>query len=450
MNQLHPNVEVEILAAVLKGEYSDYEILSYVDPGFFAVDSYKWLVRHLIERSWSPISWDFLEVLLTEALSSDSEKYTLYRNQLWHLYSKDLTFLSDASDVFKAFVIESTLKASIKSAWENKNKSGRIDYLMEELDTAYSKAKVLLDGHTIKIRDWASGYTERMNTRLLLRDNPDLSPVILTGIPELDCQVKIKGSMIVNFLAPMKSYKSIALNNIGFAALLQGFNVLHVVYENTIELTEARYDSLFSEISYDRLCDAAISIDEKHNIDNLMGWVDNWDSRLKIMKCIPAETTISAVEDQIDLLQLRENWVPDIVVLDYLNIVAPSEYQRSDKERQAKVIWDIKHLVDSYSIPCVTATQSNQEGNKAVKSDKRIDTTHQGKAIDISQGVDVTIAINQTNKEREDGIIMLCPLLIRDGDITFPEIALDSDIARMALTKNYRSLWEAAKSIHPY
>ena len=289
-------------------------------------------------------------------------------------------------------------------------------------------------------------YEERMLQRKSERDNPSVNPVIKTGIQGLDSQFRIKAPMVVDFLAPFKRYKSILLNSMGFVGVLQGFNVLHVVYENTVELTESRYDALFGNISYDRISNLAISSEEKSKFDYMFSQMKNWGSRLKILKCFPQVTTIADIEEEIEKLKHREGFVPDVVIIDYLNIVKPSVMPREERLQQQKIVWDMKHLADFYNVPVFTASQAKMEANKV----ERMDMTHRGKSIDISQGINLSIAIDQTKEEREEGILVLSPLFSREGPITIPEVVCETDLSKMTICHSHHEMWEFAQRVHGY
>jgi len=455
MDSLHSNIELEILACIVRGLYKDKDVLSKSEPGFFSVGSHKWLLEFLKKREWEPVAWEYLDAVLTETFEKDDEKRDLYRNQLYQLYVREITFQKDAEDKFKEFVAWSTVKAGIKDATDAYTRSSRFDYFLDEMKTSLMNAKRVVEGQPLKTSDWADGYKGRMDERVYNRMNPDTNPIIRTGIALLDEQVEVKGPIIFNFLAPFKGYKSIMLNSVGYAALLQGYNVLHVVLENSIELTETRYDALFNNITYSRLKAAVVTPDEKLDIDRRMEWIGSWASRLKIVKCIPKITKVSDIADQIDSY-LGDGFIPDVLILDYANILAPSQNIRESNLQQEKIFWDIKGLVDHYNMPCFTATQANQEGNKAVRIEKkkegapqgRLNSSHQGKAIDISQAIDVTVGINQTIQEKEDNIVVLSIMLAREADIYCPEIILDSDVKRMTMSRDLHHLWKLAEKVH--
>jgi replicative DNA helicase len=444
--KLDVKIETEFLAAVVQdSKLLTLDILNNVDDGYFSVDSYKWFVKKLKERSWRIIAVDFLDQLLLEDFD-DSEKINLYKGQLCHLYVRDLSYVEDAEKKFKTFIAYSIIKASTKEIVEKFERTNRIDYMLKEFSDAVDRSKCIIQDNVYASIDYAEDYEERQARRRQERDNPALNPVFLTGISGLDSQFKIKAPMIVDFFAPFKRYKSIFLNAMGFSGLLQGFNVLHVVYENDIPTTVNRYDSLFSQISCDRIASFFISQEEKEKMDGLFCWLNSWPARLKIFKVQPTQTTIPDIEGYIDNLRAKEGFKPDIVIIDYLNIIGPSKYDKEERLRQARVVWDIKHLADTYNVPVITASQATREAAQA----ERLEMKHRGKSVDISQGINMSIAINQTEEERKEGLIVLCPLFSRDFEIKTSEIVIEADLNKMLVSKDLLNLWNNARNYNRF
>lgn len=438
-------VESEFLSAILQNHRSiSKSLLKSVEPEYFSIDSYKWLVERLVERNWEPFASGMLDQLLIDI--EDQEVSNKYKGQIYLLFSRNLTFVSDAEQKFKMFVAYSKINSGITKSYEGFGRSRRIDLLLNEVIQSASDAKIIIEDGGLMVRDLAADYVNRQTRRRNVRDNPNMSPRILTGIPGMDEQFIIKAPMLIDFLAPFKRFKSIMLNAFSFAPLLQGFNVAHMTYENSYELTSDRYDSMFSGINYERISNLLITKEEKVIIDKMWEWINSWNSRIKIIKCISQNTTVQEVEDKLKRLQDEDEFYADVEVWDYLNIIGPSKRFREERHDQKQIVWDLKGHADKFNVVQITASQANMEGAGA----DRLKLGHRGKSIDISQGIDIQIAIDQTDKEKEDGILVLSPMFSRNSRITIPEIILDTDIPRMQIDPCMYKLWDYAARINPF
>jgi len=445
MSNISPEVEQQILASIVQGaDVLDLEVLRQIEPGYFKVEAYQWFVERLKVRSWEPPDKGFITQLLLEV--KDEAKRAQFKIQLDYLYDLQLTFTGDAAETFKAYLSFCVVNATLVASSKGYHNSQRIDYWLKDLSEGVDKAKALLEDGSFRSVDYASDFDNRVDTRMQLRDNPTFSPRILTGISGLDLQFVLRGSLIVNFLAPYKRYKSIFLNSLGFAALLQGFNVLHVTLENAYSLTADRYDTMFSLVTYDRVCGAYLTQAELDNMRNMFAWMKSWDNRLKIVKGKATETTTKDIFAELERLKRTEGFVPDIIIVDYLNILADSKHNKEERMAQTQVVWDLKSVADTYRCPIITASQAKSEAAVA----ERMSMDHQGKSVGIAQAVDLTIAINQTPQERDGGIIVLSPLVSRAEPITIPEVVLDSDLSRMLVSRSLPELWDHAARLHPY
>ena len=441
--QIDVKVQAEFLSAIAQNTgLVDAAILRYVEPEYFSVPSYQWFIKLMKSRKWKSVALDYLD---QELLSVEQvELREQYRNQLIPLFTRQLTFEDDAHNTFRAFIAYCLMNSNIRDSFEGFSRAGRVDYLLDSVRQGVQTANDVLKGENFRSVDYVDDYAVRMQRRLAEKSNPSIRPRIMTGIPGLDNQFVIKAPQVINFLAPFKRYKSIILNAMGFSGLLQGFNVLHVTYENSKELTADRYDSQFSTINYDRVVNAIITQEEKDFLDKMFAWMSSWNNRLRIIKCESKITPLSEVISETERLQMDEGFVPDILIVDYLNIVKPSSGFKEERLEQAQVVWDLKNYADQWDAVVYTASQAKVE---AVRED-RMDSAHQGKAIDISQGVDMTVAIDQTSQEEADGIIVLSPLFSRHTKIQQDEIILDADISRMCISRSLHDLWQCAAKIH--
>lgn len=443
--QLDVQVESEFLSALVQGhKIIDADILNHVESEYFQVEAYQWFVKLLKERGWKTPAYGFLDQLVLDI--EHEETRPVYKTQIELLYTRKLTFAEDASDRFRAYVAYCVANATIRGSFEAYSRSQRVDLLLKDIQDGTSKARYVVEGSKLGIWDYAVDYDDRQQKRKLDRDNPSQNPRILTGIVGLDQQFVIKAPMLVDFLAPFKRYKSIILNAMGYAALLQGFNVLHVVFENTYDLTASRYDSMFSQLDHARISSLLLTEDEKIFMDRQFQWMQGWQNRLKIIKCRPEETNVKDVEEEVKRLYEKEGFQADVEVWDYINIIAPTRFTRDDWKNQTRVVWDLKNHADEYSVAVFVASQAKQEGIRA----ERLQLDHRGKSIGISQALDLSIAIDQNEHEKRDEIIVLSPMFSRVGPIKIPEIVLDSDLAKMVISREIQRLWQYAAELNPY
>lgn len=442
---LSVSVEQQILASIVQGKkLLDESVLKSVQPEYFQVDAYRWLVKKLKARQWKPFDIGYLDQLLLEF--EDEAKRAQFRLQLENLYYMQLTFEDDAADSFKAYLSFCVVNSRLVKSSEGLKSSQRVDFWIKDLQEGLDTAQHILSGDKFRSVDYVQDFETRIDRRRQERDNPAFAPRILTGINGLDLQFVIRGPQIINFLAPFKRYKSIFLNSLGFAALLQGFNVLHVTLENDYSLTSTRYDAMFSLLTYDRISGLFVTQEELDHLRKIFDWMNKWENRLKIVKGTAYETTPKTILGEIDRLKRAEGFVPDLIIVDYLNILASVKQEKEERQEQNRIVWELKAVGEAYKCPVITASQATRDASTS----ERVKMDQQGKSVGISQAVDLTIAIDQTPEERAGGMIVLSPMFSRAGTISIPEIVLDSDLSRMLVSRNLPDLWKKAMEVHPY
>lgn len=436
---IDPKVELEFLASILQRRRPElYRVIPLLEPTVFSNEPYQWLARQLrtyFRQYKRPPSQHAVEVWINEAFEDDEHKR--YSNLL-ALFDHALSFDEHASELFLNYVSARVYIEKSREAVQAYQRSKDIKLLLRDAKEAVSA------GVSVQVQrpvlDYADGWDRREDNRKVRRDNPLLYKNFRMGIAEIDQQVPWAQGTLAGFLGPFKRYKSVVLNHMAFAGLLQGLNVALIIFENTIALTEARLDSRFTGVSQKRLEQYLKTKDEKETADTLLKRVGNWRQRVKIIKAKPNETTVADVEADLLALRLGEGFDPDLTIWDYANLIAPSGRHREERLQQTQVVWDLlAHAQDSLRPRLVvTAFQAKMEGAKA----ERLDVTHFGKTIGIIQGLDVAIAINQTEDERQDGAIVFSPLVIRNGYISQPHCGVLSHIDRMCIAEETDDLWK--------
>ena len=241
----------------------------------------------------------------------------------------------------------------------------------------------------------------------------------------------------ISYLAPMKRGKSFILIDAGVTAVQKGLKVVHVSLEMSEsqmlkrywtalsgQLNKSKDDISYSffekndggkfEIKYKTISRKAVSISEVENKQNSFKRLFRGGD-IRVLVAPAYGWTVEKLESELDILVQQENYIPDVIIVDYADIMAPSE--KSDYRNQLDGIWKrLRGLAQKRKAVVFTASQSGRASiNKNVDS-KDI-------AEDIRKLAHITsmVSLNQTPTEKKDGILRLKQLAVREGESEFRE-----------------------------
>lgn len=117
-----------------------------------------------------------------------------------------------------------------------------------------------------------------------------------------------------------------------------------------------------------------------------------------MLSCHPSDTlTVRDIHSIIQGWERERGWVPDIIVIDYADILAP-ERASDDKRDQINKTWmGLRKLSQVYHALVVTATQSDAAGGKAYTLGRDNFSEDKRKRAHVTG----SIGINQTDEEKE-------------------------------------------------
>ena len=129
---------------------------------------------------------------------------------------------------------------------------------------------------------------------------------------------------------------------------------------------------------------------------------------------VPAYSlSVEKLDIMLEKLVQEENYVPDLIAVDYADIMAPSE--KGEYRNQLDGIWKrLRGLAQKWKAVVFTASQSGR-----ASIGKNVDA--QDIAEDIRKLAHVTsmVSLNQTDEEKENGILRLKQLAIREDNPEF-------------------------------
>lgn len=236
---------------------------------------------------------------------------------------------------------------------------------------------------------------ERMN---ILNDEKSVS----TGYKHLD-------SFLDGGLHPKELYilaaipgggKTLLMGNIGINAYLEGHNVLRYTFETSVERLLMRDYSNLTNFTKSEMF-----LDEEATKERLKEIAETTEGRMILKEYNSNEVCSNDLIAHINELRMYEKFEPDIVIVDYINIMKPNDHKLSSENSfkyYKTVAEELRNIAKTFTVPVLTATQINREGMSDRGGSKSMVT---GKEIAESRGVfdtaDVFLPIIQTAMDKQ-------------------------------------------------
>jgi hypothetical protein len=154
------------------------------------------------------------------------------------------------------------------------------------------------------------------------------------------------------------------------------------------------------------------------------------------LACMPSKTaTAEDLDVYLDNMEFYEQWVPDVIVVDYADLMA-SKVKGEERQILNNIWMGLRRIAQQRNCLVATATQSNRGGLDE-------DLTMQNIAEDIRKVAHVTkmLAINSKKEEKKNGICRIAQLAERDDEAVFEQAVVLNcySLGAVALDSRYRS-----------
>ncbi len=143
-------------------------------------------------------------------------------------------------------------------------------------------------------------------------------------------------------------------------------------------------------------------------------WQKKHNKRFKLAT-YPNETlTVSEIKTLLDLWERKENFIPDVIVIDYADILdSDPDAKRLDWRNQNNKIWQrLRSLSQERHCLVITATQAAASSYEK----ETIQLTDFSEDKRKYAHVTAMYALNQTDEEKKLGVMRLSELVIRDDE----------------------------------
>lgn len=209
--------------------------------------------------------------------------------------------------------------------------------------------------------------------------------------------------------------KSLFMCHVAAATLLQSRNVLYVTLEMAEERIAERIDANLLNLSMDEL-----KIIDKKTFDNRISKISAKTRGQLIIKEYPTAGAHSGhFRALLEELKTKREFVPDLVIIDYLNICASSRTRMGASVNSytyiKSIAEELRGLAVEYNVPILTATQVNRQGY----DNSDIDLSNVSESAGLSSTVDLMLALIRSEELDELNQIMIKQLKNRYADPSY-------------------------------
>lgn len=154
--------------------------------------------------------------------------------------------------------------------------------------------------------------------------------------------------------------------------------------------------------------------------------------------CYPKfSANVSNIKMDIEALEFEEGFIPDVIVIDYADILAPEDSRIIGRDRYDETWKMFGNLADIRKALVVTASQTN----RASFDKKNVTQTDAAEDIRKIANVDMMIALNQLPEEKRQGFMRVSVAVGRDDDfdqfktctilqnLALGQVCLDSELS---------------------
>lgn len=336
---------------------------------------------------------------------TQNELMSDYREEMANINSLDETSIDNSQyylDKVEEFAKEQALKEAILES---------VDFISKK---QFSKVEDTIRGAISVSRhvDLGADYFDGISERWKKAKDNNLAPKYRTPFQAINSSLEggLAGKELAMVVAPPGVGKSLFLANQAVQSCFDGHNVLYISLEMSEDRVAQRLDSIFTRIKQKELPNRVGDIESR--ISEIGGQVQL--GRLRIKEFPTKRATPTQIRAFINQLQSHEDFHPDVIIIDYLELMASDskspEYQ--NQERQAQ---ELRGLAIELNALVWTATQTNREGKRV----KIITDAELADSYGKTRVCDLVFSVNQTEEEFDEGRARLFIIKSRNGKARF-------------------------------
>ena len=169
-----------------------------------------------------------------------------------------------------------------------------------------------------------------------------------------------------------------------------------------------RFDSIITGYNQGKLKEVSSQLQVQ---DRLQVFQDKFNAKLVIKEFPTATANVNTLRALLVQLQNHSDFVPDLIVVDYLELLRPTTEVQQEYHAQQRISEELRGLAMEHNCLLWTATQTNRQGRMV----KIITDAELGDSYGKIRTCDFAISLNQTTEEFDNGQMRAFVIKSRNG-----------------------------------
>ena len=201
--------------------------------------------------------------------------------------------------------------------------------------------------------------------------------------------------------------KSVALANLAINFASQGLNVLYLSLELSEKMIAQRFDMMLTGIP---------TMVWRDNMDEIATSINQLSPHMgkMIIKRMDSGTNCNRIRGYLKEFELKTGFVPDLLIVDYLDIMGPNENVSADNvfEKDKRSAEQLRDILFDYNMYGATASQQNRSAIEATE----LNQGHIAGGISKVNTVDIYCSVVLTPTMKASGEVGFTFLKTRSSD----------------------------------
>ena len=360
-NQFGKAFQERVLTSMIVDKHFAENILEVFNTNYFDLKYLQFLADKYLGYAKKYKTFPSLQILLTivrDELKTGTD--AALREQVVE-YIKRVHANTDACDLpfVKEKALEFCRRQALRSAFEkalDNIEQEKYDDIVKDIREAIGVGQTPSLGLEL-LEDFDARFTN------VARDP------IPTGIDALD--KKFNGGLgkgeLSCIISPSGCGKSHFLVQMAANCLRQKKNVVYYTFELYEPQVSCRIDTNMCDIDYNDLSPMQSTEEAKRHALEMQANVKKLYNEMNVgravVKFFPGKSaTVSALRNHLERLELKKNFVPDVIVIDYADLMKPAQKYNEKRDELQSLYRELREFAYERSAAMHTACQSNRGG----------------------------------------------------------------------------------------